>query len=462
MLLLLFLALAGLLISVTLFSETCYTVKAFELTASLVPSLRGETVFVFPPLGRLRAITHRAPFLLEITLKNVDIDQLSASLRELSSSPALSFLHHEFQEKALYFLLRLSIITFFCAALFVLLILRRGGRARVIRRAAFCGLLSVLLLALIIGSTLIYPYNSSAFENPRFEGALAAAPWIIRLAEQAHDTVTALSGQLELVALNLEEISSRLDRFNPLPESGEIRVLHVSDIHNNPAAFDFIEKVTGSFQIDLIIDTGDLTDYGSELETELAGRLAGLDLPYVFVPGNHDTLQSIEMLRREGAIIVGPRPVEIAGLLIAGLADPAAAKETAEVASESVMLRESRQARRDLAEDGEIPDIFAVHNPLMAEPFMGEMPVILCGHTHSAGIVFDDGNGTVLANAGTTGAAGVRGLLAPHKNPYSAVILYFNPEAGGALRLTSLDLISIEQLQDSFTLQRFYNRLPDS
>lgn len=449
-------------IAAVLFSETCFTVRAFEFTASLVPALRGETVIVFPPLGRLRAVTHWAPFLLEITLKNVDLDQLSASLQVLSAAPDISFLQRELQEKLAYFMIRQALISFICSALVIFLVSRLSSRQEALRRAIICGLLCVLLLALLIGGTLIYPYDSSAFANPRYEGALAAAPWIVSLAEQARDTVTSLSEQLEVMAVNLEDISSRLDQFQPASETGEIRVLHVSDIHNNPAAFDLIEKVTASFQIDLIIDTGDLTDYGSELEAELSARLARLPVPYLFVPGNHDTPQSIELLRREGAVIIGAEPVEIGGLLIAGLADPASANQSAEVAAESNMLEESLRAKQVLPENGKLPDIFAVHNPLMAEPFRGQLPLILSGHTHSAGINFDEESGTIFTNAGTTGAAGVRGLMAPHENPYSAVVLYFSPDVDRGFKLTAADLISIEQFQDSFTLQRFYNRLAEN
>lgn len=356
-------------------------------------------------------------------------------------------------------MIRQSAVTFFCSALIIFLLSRESSRRRALRRAALCGLLSVLILALLLGATLIYPYDTGAFANPRFEGALAAAPWIIGLAEQAADTVSALSEQLGVMAANLEKISSRLDQFSPPFESGGIRVLHVSDIHNNPAAFDLIDKVTESFQIDLIIDTGDITDYGSELETELMARLTGLPLPYLFVPGNHDTPQSVEMLRREGAIILEPEPVEVAGLRIAGLADPAAATQAPEVFAEEALLKESLPGGA-LLEDKNPPHIFAVHNEIMAGPFLGKLPLILCGHSHSAKIHFDDESGTIVVNAGTTGAAGVRGLLAPHKIPYSAVILNFSPDPDRGFKLTAADLITIEQLQDSFTLQRFYNREP--
>ena len=450
-------ALAGLFAAAALFSETSFQVGAFEITAALIPSLRGETVIVFPPFGRLRALTHYAPFLLEITLKNVDLGQLRASLQELSAAPAISFLQRELRDKAAHFLARQAIISFFCSAL-LLVVLRRGSRRRLLQGALAGGLLCLLLLALLLGTTLIYPYDISAFKNPRFEGALAAAPWIIRLAGEAQDTVGILSEQLEVMAVNLEDLSSRLREINPPPDSGEIRVLHVSDIHNNPAAFDLIEKVTGAFQINFIVDTGDLTDYGSEIETELAARLARLPLPYLFLPGNHDSLESIELLRSEGALIIGEERIEIEGLSIAGLPDPASEQPTAEVPSQDTLLQASLQAGERIFEGERPPDIFAVHNPLMAEPFFGKLPLILCGHTHSAGIYFDEDSPTILVNAGTTGASGVRGLLAPHQNPYSAAILYFNPGLDGGMELTAGDLISIEQLQDSFTLQRFFNR----
>jgi len=96
---------------------------------------------------------------------------------------------------------------------------------------------------LLLGATVLYPYQVNSFANPRFEGALAAAPWIVDLGEQLLGTVTTLAEQLEVVAVNLEEISNRLEQLRPPPESGQIRVLHISDIHNNPAAFDLIEKV---------------------------------------------------------------------------------------------------------------------------------------------------------------------------------------------------------------------------
>jgi len=107
----------------------------------------------------------------------------------------------------------------------------------------------MLLLVLLLGATVLYPYQVNSFANPRFEGALAAAPWIVDLGEQLLGTVTTLAEQLEVVAVNLEEIFQPAGTAPSASESGQIRVLHISDIHNNPAAFDLIEKVAEIFQI---------------------------------------------------------------------------------------------------------------------------------------------------------------------------------------------------------------------
>ena len=57
-------------------------------------------------------------------------------------------------------------------------------------------------------------------------------------------------------------VFSRMDSLASTEES-VVRVLHVSDIHNNPVAFDFMEQIINNFNVDFVIDTGDITDYGT-------------------------------------------------------------------------------------------------------------------------------------------------------------------------------------------------------
>lgn len=454
-------ALAAACLATAFFSETRLAFEAFEFTAALVPFQRGETVILLPPLGKLRAATHWGPFMLKLTLNTIDPELLSSSVQEIPD--LATFLSRQIQEQAAYFCTRLAAYSFLCGAALYFVAWRRKGKpyGRTLLQACFTGLLTLLLLALLLGSTLIYPYQASAFCNPRFEGALASVPWIAELSGQFMDTVNTLTEQAELIAVNIAEISARVEQLHPPPESDEIRVLHVSDIHNNPVALELIEKIAQSFQVDLIIDTGDLTDYGSSLETELATRLAALPQPYLFLPGNHDTPQSIEMMSRAGARIIGEVPLEVSGLQIAGLADPASSNLNAQIAEESVLLKESDRAAKMLKGSTKTPDIIALHNPLMARSLFGKAPLILAGHTHRAAANFDEKSGTILLNAGSTGAAGVRGLLAPRDNPYTMIVLYFGTPSRSEPRLICADLITIEHFPDSFSLQRFYNHLPE-
>lgn len=397
---------------------------------------------------------------MKITLNTVDPEQLSATLQEI---PNLSqYLLGQLREQLLYFFARLTAITFLCSAFLLLLSEARSKKPwrRQLLQALSGGLVAAVLLAVLLGATICHPYQPGAFAAPRLEGALAEAPWLMELSGQLLDTIKRLSEQFGLIAVNLEELSGRMERFQPPPESAEIRVLHISDLHNNPAALELIEKVAAAFQVNMIIDTGDLTDYGSTLEAEFAARLTALPCPYLFLPGNHDTPQSVALLRREGAIIIGPETLELEGLRIAGLPDPGSLDNSAAVGEEKLLLEEARRTAGALPAVEERPDIFALHNPLTAAPFLGELPLLLAGHTHRASLEFAEESGTIIINAGTTGAAGVRGLLAPRENPYSMVVLHFGTAAGPP-RLSCADLITIDHFPESFSLQRYYNHLPE-
>ena len=449
---LLALAFAGVLITTGLFSATRFSISAFEFSVELIPFQRGETVIFIPPVGELSAATHRFPFLLKITLLNVDLDVLVAGLEKLAASDNLAFFEEQLREKLGFFILRTTLLSFLCGAGAVFLL----ERQRRVRRVLLGGLMAALIFSVLISTTLLLPYNIDAFESPQYKGILGAAPRVVNLAEQTLAAIKTMGEQLEVMTANLHDLSVQLDQVNPVFHENGIRVLHVSDIHNNPAAFDFIEKVAGSFKIDLIIDTGDLTDYGTEPETELASRAASLPVPYLFVPGNHDSSPVTGALNRAGVSVLENGLIEIAGLRVAGIADPSSTGPQMGVVPESALREASEAVYRDFAGETVRPDLLAVHHPLMGELFIGKIPLILSGHTHQASVKFEQGS--VLVNAGTAGAAGVRGLSSPGDNPYSVAVLYFNQSGEDRPVLIMVDLISVQQFQDSFTLHRYYNR----
>ena len=51
------------------------------------------------------------------------------------------------------------------------------------------------------------------------------------------------------------------------PAGNTTRILHVSDLHLNPAAWGLIRTVVQQFDIDAVVDTGDIVDWGSSAET---------------------------------------------------------------------------------------------------------------------------------------------------------------------------------------------------
>jgi predicted MPP superfamily phosphohydrolase len=450
-LIVLLIALLAMFAAVTLFSAVEYDIAAFRFIVELVPFQKGDTVIIFPPVGEVRAGTHVAPFQLKITLKNVDLEILSTSIDDLSNNSNINYFEQEIREKLYSFLIRIVAKTFLLGSAAVFFIGRQGRLSRVLAG----GLTSALFFLGLFFLTVALPYNLEAFSNPQYHGALSAAPRIINFLDDTMAVVKNLGRQLELMTENIHTLAEQIEHAHPYVPGSELRVLHVSDIHNNPAAFDFIERVVDSFAIDLIIDTGDITDYGTPLELELIARVDSLPVPYLFVPGNHDSPRVIEVMEREGAIVLQNNLVELNGLTILGIADPASRDQSVQVAPEAQLRNAAATAIENLLASEPFPDILAVHHPLIGQLFKEKIPFILHGHTHRAQVSLD-GPGALI-DAGSSGAAGIRGLESPRDNPYSMVILYFSTGGADRPELVMADLITVQQLQNEFALQRYYN-----
>ncbi|NLG85131.1 MAG: metallophosphoesterase, partial [Firmicutes bacterium] len=232
----------------------------------------------------------------------------------------------------------------------------------------------------------------------------------------------------------------------PMGEAGEdLRVLHVSDIHNNPAAYKLIAALAEGFAVDLVVDTGDLTDYGTPLEGGLAAAIARLKVPYVFVPGNHDSPEVISRLRRlKNVVVLAGRPVKVKGLWLLGLPDPAAMTWTNEAPLEGVLARAGEELLSTWEASTVKPDLVVAHNFAMLRPLLGKAPVLLHGHDHRASL--QEMEGSLIVDAGTSGAAGYRGLASEKAVPYTLNLQYWRKEAGGSFRLVAVDAISLDGL----------------
>jgi hypothetical protein len=110
---------------------------------------------------------------------------------------------------------------------------------------------------------------------------------------------------------------------NPLGRGDEIRVLHISDLHLSTLGFDFAQELARGFDVDLVLDTGDITSFGTPAENVVTTFVPAFQRPYVFVRGSHDSASLQRAIARvPDAQVVDGDAVTVAGLTIYGLGDP--------------------------------------------------------------------------------------------------------------------------------------------
>jgi predicted MPP superfamily phosphohydrolase len=225
----------------------------------------------------------------------------------------------------------------------------------------------------------------------------------------------------------LYDVTSTLPTYEPDPTT--IRVLHISDIHLNPVAWNVIKSVARQFQIQMIIDTGDLTDHGTVPEEKFADNIAPLKVPYVFIRGNHDS-HAIQraVAEQKNAVVLDGQTKVVDGLRIYGIGDPRFTPDKM-TRDDSVdakqMLATGQAAATRLRASGVSPDVVLTHDPAEGVAFDGLAPLVMCGHLHirSTRVL---PNGSRLFVQGSTGGAGLRGLDHEQPTPIELSVLYFD------------------------------------
>ncbi len=443
------LIIAATLFSIQFFAKTSFDYDSLSFTIQSKISWTGGTSLQIPPVGQLFLKSHHTPWQLVITLDEINFNKLEEHLASLSSKEELLDMFQAEVKKAL--------LTFFASVLLCGII----GAAvilclcRIYPPNPWFGrgiLASVLMLAVFIGLTAA-TYDPDAIKHPQYQGALESAPWAMNLVSMSLDNIEVLGSSLRKVSEGLPLLYKQASQIQSMGElQPDLAVLHVSDIHNNPAAFEFIQQLVANFNIKMIIDTGDLTDYGTALEADIISNIEKFKIPYVFIPGNHDSPLILERLKKiKNVRIIDKNVATVAGLTIAGIADPAAESFNSDVASTEAMDACRTEFNDFLASLGLQPDIIAVHNRQLAKDIIGKYPLILHGHDHKYNLSVV--NGTVIHDAGTTGAAGIRGLT-PKGVPYSAAILYWKKTEDSGWKLQAIDSIKVNGTEGRLTIDR--------
>ena len=404
---------------------------------------RGVTDIGLPPFGRVIADTHVAPLRVSATLEDVGVERLT----RVVSDKGVEGLADDVERDALAQLRRLAFRLLIVSVVGALALAALVFRSRW-RQIVIAGITAFVVVG---GSEVlaVQTYRPAAFTEPTYAGSLGPAAKLIGPVREATDRIEDFRAGLQALIAGATRAYTSL-QSQPLIGDDVIRVLHISDIHASPLGMDFTRDVAMAFDVDIVLDTGDLTSFATPVEDLIVTKIPDLGRPYVFIRGNHDSMELQSQIGQvPNATVLDGEAVEVGGLEIYGLGHPKFTPSGREAIDPYAFEEEARAAAPIVAEDlsalGEPPDIVAVHDDRMVQDIAGTMPLVVSGHFHGteARVV----NGGLFLRIGTTGGNGA-GIFRGLDIPLSAEILYFSREP--EVRLVAYDVI--EQFPDTGSL----------
>lgn len=397
----------------------------------------GGSVLNLPPFGQVEFDSHTGPVQLAASVVSVDEQAAAALVRDGAS---LDEVAAQAPAETRGAVIRAALLATLCSLLGAALIGWALSRRRIrALQAVAVAVIPIVVTTVLAGIT----FNPNAARQPEFTGLLSRAPY---LAGQGRDMLTRLESYRSGIADMVTAVSTVYAQSEDLPvlpaDDRMITVLHISDVHLNPQAYDLTTRLITQFGVDVVADTGDVTSWGTAVESRTLSRIGRLGVPYVFVRGNHDSrATAAAVAAQRGAVVLEQSSAVVAGLRFAGIGDAsftpdggdAAALSSMDVAGATAeklsgLLRNS--SRRD-----QPVDVAMIHNASHPESLYGETPLVLSGHMHRRSTSVDQATGTRVMVQGSTGGAGltsgaVENLERSRPAALEATLLYFSPREG--------------------------------
>ncbi|MFF8833732.1 metallophosphoesterase [Streptomyces sp. NPDC015131] len=401
-------------------------VGPMDTSMTLRPSLNGGTKINVSPLGALELDSHTAPIRLDVDVDQLDPVRAQALVEHPERITGLQDeITQDVADGTTELAWRSCVAVVSGATALGLAVYRRP------RRALAAGGLALVLLG-AAGVSAYATWNPKSVLEPRFSGLLSSAPSVVGNARSIVSEFDVYQKELARLVTNVTKLydaASTLPTYQPDP--GTMRVLHVSDIHLNPAAWEIVRSLVEQYRIDVIIDSGDTMDHGTAAENGFLDPISDLGAPYVWVRGNHDSAVTQRYLEglRNVHVLDGGRAVTVGGLRVAGVGDPqftpdrsvVPAGDDAERAA-GARLAASLDAQ---ARAGTPVDIAVAHNPVAAQETDGHVPLVLAGHVHRrVNKLLPEG--TRLKIEGSTGGGGLRALEKEEPEKVHASVLYLD------------------------------------
>ena len=409
---------------------------------------RGITRISLPPLGELTANTHVAPIGFAATLHQVQLTQFTNDLTRVGVDGIVDEVERDAHHTARNFALELLGI---------------GAAGGLLAGAvAFRLRWRLVVVAMVVGLVAVgggeglawQTFRPAALLTPTFSGPLALAPKLIGPAQTALDRIDDVRAELSRVLAGAARVYASL-QSNPVGAAGEIRVLHISDIHLSPLGMDFAKEIADAWDVDVVVDTGDITSFGTSVEELVLSKISTFSQRYLYVRGNHDSPEIEAAIRRiPNATVLDGAAVTAKGLEFYGAGDPVftpdkgALRDDAQIAGAVRAVGPS--IRAGILALGTRPDVLMVHDERMADAVAGYVPLVVSGHFHQeAARVLD---GTLYLQVGSTGGAGANVFTEQGGVPLSAEVLYFSQDVPH--RLVAYDVIEQSPESGSLTVKR--------
>ncbi|BAL92353.1 putative metallophosphoesterase [Actinoplanes missouriensis 431] len=447
-------SLVGAVIGVMLFAHASINVGPFSAEMSVAPSVHGGTEVDIPPLGSLHLDSHRGPLHLKVALGSLDQSRTEALL----DNPAgITSAGDRAVDEVVDGVSRLGLRTLGLAVLSALILAALVFRD--VRRTAAAGVTALVVTAGSFGVA-AGTLRPDAISEPRYEGLLINAPAVVGDARRIADNYGRYAEQLQTIVSNVSRVYSTISALPVYEPAGNTtRLLHVSDLHLNPSSWGLIRTVVETFEIDAVIDTGDIVDWGSGAETSYVSSIPSIQVPYIYVRGNHDsTAIQAAVARQRNAVVLDNAITEVDGLTIAGIGDPQFTPDksesneaTGDNAGPELLTASGETLAATVRGSADKVDIALVHDPAMAQPLSGLVPLVLAGHRHQRSVSIlpapaapaPDPSAsaspapaasapaeplmtTRLMVEGSTGGAGLRGLENDEPTPLALSVLYFD------------------------------------
>jgi predicted phosphodiesterase len=451
-------SLTGVFVGTMLFAQSEIAVGPFRADMSISPSVEGGTEVDIPPLGSLHLDSHDGPIHLKVDLGALDQERTEALIDDPTAiSAAGQSAVDDVTKGVLQLGLRALGAAIVCALLLSAVIFRN------VRRVAAAGVLALVVTggSLGLAAGTIRPDSIS---EPRYEGLLVNAPAVVGDARRIADNYGRYADQLQQLVSNVSRIYTTVSTLPVFDPAGNTtRILHVSDLHLNPTSWGVINTVVKQWDIDAVVDTGDIVDWGSSAETSYVNSIGQLGVPYIYVRGNHDSAAiQAAVGRQRNARVLDNALTTVNGLTIAGIGDPEFTPDKSETPAgeaddpgTSPLLTSGEQLATTIRAAKTKVGVAMVHDPAMAPPLSGVVPLVLAGHKHQREVsvlpapsptasaspapsatqapgaapapgATEEPMETRLMVEGSTGGAGLRGLEGEDPTPLMMSVLYFD------------------------------------